>query len=62
MLFRSDQGLLTTSHRESFERIYDIPDRVIPGAVLAKARSARSELTAGSTVIAYFFASHTTSA
>ena len=31
-----DQGLLTTSHRESFERIYDIPDRVIPGEVLAK--------------------------
>jgi uncharacterized protein len=30
-----DQGLLTTSHREAFERIYDVPDRVIPAEVLA---------------------------
>jgi uncharacterized protein len=28
-----DQGLLTTSKREGFERIYDIPERVIPDAV-----------------------------
>ncbi len=29
------QGLLTTSKRESFERFYDVPERVIPADVLA---------------------------
>jgi hypothetical protein len=29
-----DQGLLTTATRESFERIYDLPERVIPAEVL----------------------------
>ncbi len=30
-----DQGLLTTSRRDGFERIYDVPERVIPADVLA---------------------------
>ncbi len=30
-----DQGLLTTSHREGFERFYEIAERVIPAEVLA---------------------------
>ena len=30
-----DQGLITTSHRDGFERIYDITERVIPADVLA---------------------------
>jgi uncharacterized protein len=30
-----DQGLLTTSHREGFERIYDIAERVIPAEIVA---------------------------
>ena len=30
-----DQGLVTTATRRSFERIYDIPERVIPADVLA---------------------------
>ncbi len=29
------QGLLTTSHRDKFERIYDLPERVIPAHILA---------------------------
>lgn len=31
-----DQGLVTASKRESFERIYDIPERVIPANILAR--------------------------
>ncbi len=31
-----DHGLVTTAQRDGFERIYDIPDRVIPAAVLAR--------------------------
>lgn len=31
-----DQGLITTAARPSFERIYDIPQNVIPSEVLAK--------------------------
>ena len=30
-----DQGLLTTATRQGFERIYDLPERVIPGDILA---------------------------
>jgi uncharacterized protein len=30
-----DHGRVTTSHRDGFERIYDIPDRVIPAEILA---------------------------
>ena len=30
-----DHGLVTASHRDSFERLYDIPDRVIPPEILA---------------------------
>ncbi len=30
-----DQGLVTTATRQGFERLYDIPERVIPAAVLA---------------------------
>jgi uncharacterized protein len=30
-----DQGLLTTATRQSFERIYDVPERVIPYQILA---------------------------
>ncbi len=30
-----DQGLLTTAKRESFERFYDLPERVIPSEILA---------------------------
>jgi uncharacterized protein YcaQ len=30
-----DQGLLTTATRQGFERLYDIPERVIPAEVLA---------------------------
>jgi uncharacterized protein len=30
-----DQGLLTTARRDGFERIYDVPERVIPADVLA---------------------------
>lgn len=30
-----DQGLITTSHRDRFERIYDITERVIPAEILA---------------------------
>ena len=30
-----DQGLLTTAKREGFERIYDLPEKVIPANVLA---------------------------
>ncbi len=29
-----DQGLVTTATRQGFERIYDVPDRVIPQAIL----------------------------
>ena len=29
-----DQGLVTTATRQGFERIYDIPERVIPAAIL----------------------------
>jgi uncharacterized protein YcaQ len=29
-----DQGLVTTATRDGFERLYDIPERVIPAAVL----------------------------
>ncbi len=29
-----DQGLVTTARRDSFERIYDIPERVIPAEIL----------------------------
>jgi len=31
-----DHGLVTTSRRDGFERIYDIPERVIPAEVLAR--------------------------
>lgn len=31
-----DHGLVTTSRRDGFERIYDIPERVIPADVLAR--------------------------
>ena len=31
-----DQGLVTTAKRESFERFYDLPERVIPADVLAR--------------------------
>jgi uncharacterized protein YcaQ len=31
-----DQGLLTTATRQGFERLYDIPERVIPAEVLAR--------------------------
>ena len=30
-----DQGLITTSHRDGFERIYDVAERVIPADILA---------------------------
>ena len=30
-----DQGLITTSHRDGFERIYDITKRVVPAEILA---------------------------
>lgn len=30
-----DQGLLTTATRQGFERLYDIPERVIPAEILA---------------------------
>ena len=30
-----DQGLITTSHRDGFERIYDVTERVIPAEILA---------------------------
>jgi uncharacterized protein len=30
-----DQGLVTTSTRQGFERIYDVPERVIPADILA---------------------------
>jgi uncharacterized protein YcaQ len=29
-----DHGLVAASHRDSFERLYDVPERVIPAAVL----------------------------
>ncbi len=32
-----DQGLVTTATRQGFERIYDIPERVIPSNILGKA-------------------------
>jgi uncharacterized protein len=42
-------GLVTTSHRESFERFYDVPDRVIPSEILnlptPNERDSISELT-----------------
>ena len=31
-----DQGLVTTAARDGFERLYDIPERVIPAEVLAR--------------------------
>ncbi|MFO1120967.1 MAG: crosslink repair DNA glycosylase YcaQ family protein [Hyphomicrobiales bacterium] len=31
-----DQGLVTTATRQGFERLYDIPERVIPAEVLAR--------------------------
>ncbi|MGL4590632.1 MAG: DNA glycosylase AlkZ-like family protein, partial [Aestuariivirga sp.] len=31
-----DQGLVTTAARDGFERIYDIPERVIPPEILAR--------------------------
>ncbi len=31
-----DQGLLTTAARQGFERVYDIPERVIPADILAR--------------------------
>ena len=31
-----DQGLVTTATRQSFERIYDLPERVIPAEVLGR--------------------------
>jgi hypothetical protein len=31
-----DQGLVTTASRDGFERLYDIPERVIPAEVLAR--------------------------
>ncbi len=30
-----DQGLITTSHRDGFERIYDVTERVLPAEILA---------------------------
>ena len=31
-----DQGLLTTATRQGFERLYDVPERVIPAEILAR--------------------------
>jgi uncharacterized protein len=31
-----DHGFVTTARRDGFERIYDIPDRVIPAAILSR--------------------------
>ncbi len=30
-----DRGLVTASHRDNFERLYDLPERVIPSEILA---------------------------
>jgi uncharacterized protein len=38
-----DQGLVTTATRRGFERIYDLPDRVIPAETLALATPDESE-------------------
>ena len=38
-----DQGLITAATRQGFERIYDIPERVIPAAILAKTTPSETE-------------------
>jgi hypothetical protein len=38
-----DQGLVTTAKRESFERFYDLPERVIPSDVLARETPSEAE-------------------
>jgi uncharacterized protein len=38
-----DQGLVTTATRQSFERIYDVPDRVIPADILARPTPTEAE-------------------
>lgn len=38
-----DQGLLTTATRQGFERIYDIPERVIPSDVLNRETPAEAD-------------------
>lgn len=38
-----DQGLVTTATRRSFERIYDIPERVIPPAILNQPAPAEAD-------------------
>ena len=38
-----DQGLVTTHRRDKFERIYDVPERVIPSEILNAATPSESE-------------------
>jgi uncharacterized protein len=38
-----DQGLITTATRQGFERIYDIPERVIPAEVMARPTPSETE-------------------
>jgi len=38
-----DQGLVTTSTRQGFERIYDLPERVIPAEILNRATPPEAE-------------------
>lgn len=38
-----DQGLITAATRQGFERIYDIPERVIPAGILARPTPSETE-------------------
>jgi hypothetical protein len=38
-----DQGLVTTATRDGFERIYDIPERVIPSEILSRDTPSESD-------------------
>ncbi len=38
-----DQGLLTTATRQGFERLYDLPERVIPPEILARQTPSEAE-------------------
>ncbi len=39
-----DQGLITAAKREGFERLYDLPERVIPSEILAMPTPAESDV------------------